>query len=285
MAITVAFRSTVCDVGQTSADGAVGTEPGVASAVRLLHRRHGWTRITITSFIGCALGEGATLNADSQGTPVPGWWVGITIALAALTAAGIIASVIVSAQLRRTPVQVLAAATPIAARHPHRPHAHHWPARHVVLWTVRWLGMLLILFMSVVIVSAPVDGVAYLAGAGKVVTFDPISHQTTCTLTSGTTFCDVSTNGLLETGINWVSATWPSAVPLNKPFPVHLPLWRWGIGGGSLINNDRIAVVAIIVGLLVDAFGVVILIFLVRLARDWRRSRQQRASLASAPAT
>jgi hypothetical protein len=40
--------------------------------------------------------------------------------------------------------------------------------------------MLAILIVAVVSVPAVVDGVAYLAGAERTVTFDPISHQTNC---------------------------------------------------------------------------------------------------------
>jgi len=263
----------------TPVPGTDAVEPDVAAAVRALHRRDGWTRATITSFIACALGEGSYASATSQGTPPPSWFLGIVIALAALTVVSIIAVIAASAQLRHMPPALKAQAAPIAARHRHGSRAHHYPPRHLVSWIVRWAGMLIILFVAVVAIPAPVNGVAYLAGAGPTVTFDPVSHQTNCTQYD----CQTSTDGILETGGVGVSATWPNVVPLGRPFGVREPVWKWGLGE-ALIDSDGIAVVAIVLSLLIEGLAVLVLIRVVRLARTWRRHRQLLTGIASAPA-
>jgi hypothetical protein len=109
--------------------------------------------------------------------------------LAAMTVAGIIAVVVSSAHLRRTAPEVLAQATPIAAQHKHGRCAHHFPPRHLVTWILCWVGLALFLFVAIIGVSAPVDGIAYLAGADKMVTFDPISHNTSCSQNGSSYIC------------------------------------------------------------------------------------------------
>jgi hypothetical protein len=103
-------------VRSTSQPGTDVADPDVAAAVRLLHRRHGWSRAAATCFIAFVLAEGADASAQSQGTPAPSWFVDMIIALGALTAGSIIAAVVYSAQLRRRP--------PRSGRRPPRsPHA------------------------------------------------------------------------------------------------------------------------------------------------------------------
>jgi hypothetical protein len=192
------------------------------------------------------------------------------IVLGALTVLGIVAAVLDTALLRRRPPAVRAQAVPLAAHHPSRPHAHHYPPRHLVTWTLRWVGMLLILFVAVVSVPGVVDGVAYLTDTGNTVTFDPVSHQTNCDQYG----CQASTDGVLETGGAGVNATWPDVVPLGRPFQVREPVWRWGLGA-ALIDSDGIAVGAVLISLLLEAAGVLVLISVVRLARNWRRHRRR----------
>ncbi len=255
-------RSYSCRVRSTSQPGNPGADPDVAAAARLVHRRDGWGRVAIIGFIAFALTYGAYSNAQSQGTPPPSWFLGIVIALGALTVLGIAGSVVDSALLRRRSPDVRAQATQLAARHPSRPHAHHYPPRHWVTWTLRWFAMLLLVSVAVVSVPATVDGVAYLAGAGKMVTFDPVSYQTTCSAGS----CSTTTNGILETGGAGTQATWQDQVPLGKPFKIREPVWRWGLGL-ALISSDGIAVVALVIGLLFQGFAVLVVVALVRLVR------------------
>jgi hypothetical protein len=268
-------------VRSTSQPGTDVADPDVAAAVRLLHRRHGWSRAAATCFIAFVLAEGADASAQSQGTPAPSWFVDMIIALGALTAGSIIAAVVYSAQLRRRPPAVRAQAAPIAARHPGGPHAHHYPPRHLVTWVLRWVGLLVILVVAVVSVPAVVDGTAYLAGGGRTVTFDPVSYQTTC----GQYGCSTITDGILETGGAGVSASWQHVVPLGRPFQVREPVWRWGLGL-ALIDSDGLAVTAVLVSLLIEGTAVLVVVKLVKLARNWRRRhRQPQAAMASASTT
>jgi len=247
-------------------------DPDVAATVRLLHRRQGLGRAAVTSFIAFLLGYGAYADAQSQGTAPPSWFLDMIIVLGALTAASVIAAVVDTALLRRRPPAVRAQAVPIAAHHPSRPHAHHYPPRHLVTWALRWVGMLLILVVAVVSLPAVVDGTAYLAGAGRTVTFDPVSYQTNCDRYS----CGTITDGILETGGAGVSASWQNVVPLGRPFQIREPVWRWGLGL-ALIDSDNTAVIALAVSLLIEGSAVLVLIKLVKLARNWRRRhRQQR---------
>jgi hypothetical protein len=256
----------------TSEPGPPVADPDVAAAVRLLHRRQGWSRAAATSFIAFVLAEGAYANAASQGAPAPSWFLDMIIAVGALTAVSIIAAVVYSARLRRRPPAVRAQAAPIAAHHPRRPHAHDYPPRHLVTWALGWVGLLLILVVAVVSVPALVDGAAYLAGAGRTVTFEPVSHQTNC----GQYSCGTITEGILETGGAGVTASWQNVVPLGRPFQVREPVWRWGLGL-ALIDSDKTAVIALVVCLLIEGGAVLVLVGLVRLARNWRRHRQRTA--------
>jgi hypothetical protein len=253
-------------------------DPDVAATVRLLHRRQGWDRAAITSIIAFLLAYSACASAQSQGAPAPSWFLDMIIVLGALAAVSIIAAVVCSARLRRTPPAVRAQAAPIAAHHPSRPHAHHYPPRHLVTWALRWVGMLLILVVAAVSVPAVVDGTAYLAGAGRMVTFDPVSYQTNCDRYS----CQTITDGILETGGAGVSASWQNVVPLGRPFQVREPVWRWGLGL-ALIDSDKTAVIALVVSLLIEGFAVLVVVKLVRLARSWGRHRQHRTAPAPVP--
>jgi hypothetical protein len=261
-------------VGSTSSPEAEVAGTDVAAAVRLLHRRHAWSRTGVISLFAFLLAAGAAGNASSEGTPAPSWFADIVIVLAALTAVCIIAMAVDSARLRRAAPGVRAKAAQLAARHPGSPRAHHYPSRHKVIWVVRWIGMLLILLVAVISVPAPVDGVAYLAGAEGTATFYPVSYQTTCQYG-----CDTSTDGYLETGGARISASWPDVVPLGRPLRVREPVWRWGLGA-ALIDSDGTAVIAIAVSSLIEVFGVLVMLQLVRLARNWRRHRDRQTSNA-----
>jgi hypothetical protein len=266
-------------VPSSSPPGTPVADPDVAATVRLLHRRQGWGRAAFTCLLAFLLAAGASSSAQSQGTPPPPWFRDMVIVLGALTVICIVAAVVATALLRRRPAAVRAQAVPLAAHHPGRPHAHHYPPRHRVSWAFRWVGMLLILVVAVVSVPGVVDGVAYLAGAGNTVTFDPVSYQTDCYIYSG---CQTSTYGIMQTGGAGVGATWPDVVPLGKPIQIREPVWRWGLGE-ALIDSDGLAVGAILITLLFEAAAVVVVICLVRLARSWLRHRRQRPAPVSVP--
>jgi hypothetical protein len=252
-------------------------DPDVAATVRLLHRRHSWARLGAISLITSLLAYGAYADAASQGTPPPSWFAYMTLAIGALAIVGFAGAAVDGALLRRRPPAIRAQAAPIAAHHRSRLRAHHYPTRHRVLWFLGWVGMVLILGVAVVSVPAVVDGVAYLAGAEHTVTFDPVSYQTNCDQYS----CQTTTDGIMQTGGAGVQASWPDKVPLGKPFQIREPVWRWGLGG-ALIDSDRTAVIAILVSLLIEGAGVLVVVRLVKLARNVRRHRQQGTTPANA---
>jgi hypothetical protein len=252
--------------------------PDVAATVQLMHRRHSWARLATISLITSALGYGAYADAASQGTPPPAWFADIIIAIGALAIVGFAAMAVDSSLLRRRPAAIRAQAAPLAAQHRSRQRAHHYPTQHRVLWFLGWVGMVLILGVAVVSVPAVVDGVAYLAGAEHAVTFDPVSYQTSCDQYS----CQTSTDGIMQTGGAGVQATWPDKVPLGQPFQIREPAWKWGLGG-ALIDSDRTAVIAILVSLLIEGAGVLVIVRVVKLARNVRRHRQQGTTPTSAP--
>jgi hypothetical protein len=169
------------------------------------------------------------------------------VVLGALTAISVIAALVDTSLLRRKPPTVRPRAAPIAAHHPSGRRAHHYPPRHLVTWFLRWVGMLLILVVAVVSVPVVVDGTAYLAGAGRTVTYDPVSYQTNCDRYS----CQTVTDGILETAGAGISASLPNVVPLGRPFQVREPVWRWGLGL-ALIDSDKTAVIAVLVSLLIE---------------------------------
>lgn len=258
--------------------GTLDSGQGVAATVRLLHRRDGWGTVAITSLLAFIFADGVSANAQSEGAPTPFWFQVIIYVLAALTVVAVIAIGVDSVLLRRKPADVRAQAVPLAARHRSRPHLHHYPPRHRVLWALRWIAMLFILVVAVVCVPAVCDGVAYLTGAEKTATFDPVSYQTNCDQYS----CQTSTEGILSSsGGQIVQAAWPDVVPLGQPFQVREPLWRWGLGA-AMIDGDGTAIGAILIGLLLEASGVLVVVYIVRLTLNWLRHRRQRQSAASA---
>ena len=129
-----------------------------------MHRRHGWSLTAGTSLVAFWLGYGCILNGNDEGATAPPWFVDLTIALAAMVVVSMIAVVAYHVRLRRMPLAVLTEAAPLAKNHPHGPHSHHYPPRHLVTWVLRWIGMVVILIVAVVSVPAVVDGTAYLTG-------------------------------------------------------------------------------------------------------------------------
>jgi hypothetical protein len=51
-------------------------------------------------------------------------------------------------------------------------------------------------------------------------------------------------------------------------------MWDWGFGA-ELINDAAAAIAAVVLGVLVDGFCVLLLVFLVKLANGWGRYRPQ----------
>jgi hypothetical protein len=135
--------------------------------------------------------------------------------------------------------------------------------------------MALIVFVAVICFSGVVDGIGYLAGAGKSATFTGQSYDQSCGSLRGG--CQTVTDGTATRNGVSVSTTWPDRVPLGQPFAVRESVWSWGVGG-SLIDGDGTAVAAIILSLLLDAAAVAVLVLFARMIRNWLRHRRRPAS-------
>lgn len=249
-----------------------------AAAVRLLHRRHGWSVTAAWAGLAFLLSYGAYLNAVNEtGTDSGSGPFIMRVIIAATAALTLIALVIVaveSQRLRRLPAELRTAAAAEAKHHPVRAHAHRYPPRHHLSWLVGWVGMALIVFVAVVCFPGLVDGAGYLAGAGKSATFTGQSYDQSCGSYRGG--CLTVTDGVLTRNGVSVSSTWPDQVPLGRPFTVREPVWNWGVGG-SLIDGDGTAVGAILVSLLLDAAAVVVAVLFARMVRNWLLHRRSAA--------
>jgi hypothetical protein len=262
------------------ADPAVpGTDPGVAASARLLRRRQRWSRAAGTLIVLGLLGWAAGHEASSSGTPPPLWYQLVIAGFGAVGVACAAVAVLQSVRLRRSSQETRASADRIFAQDQARQSARHYPRWNALFQVVLWAGMLMIVAVAVVSVPAVVNGVAYLAGAEKTVTFDPVSHETVCHTRGG---CEVVTEGIMETGGQGTEASWPHEVPLGKPFPIRQPYWQWGLGA-ALIDSAVIAVVAILVSLLIQAFAVFIVGRMFIRIRARRRHRREVAAMASVP--
>jgi hypothetical protein len=256
---------------------AAGPDPAVAAAVRRLLSRQGWSRAAGALLVLAALAALGGHEASSSGTPPPLWYQLAVAGTGALTAVCAAVAAAQTFRLRRSSPGVRARADALFAEYRARQGARHNRRWTVLVWAVLWAGALMIAAIAVVSVPAVVNGVAYLAGAEKTVTFTPVSHETVCHTRGG---CETVTEGVMETGGRGTEATWPHEVPLGKPFPIRQPLWSWGLGA-SLIDSPAIAVVAIVVSLLIEVGSVFIAVRLARRVRNRWRHRRELAVLGS----
>jgi hypothetical protein len=150
---------------------------------------------------------------------------------------------------------------------PVRAHPYSYPRRHRLSRIANWIGLLILLGVGVAVLPILVDGVGYLTGAETSSVFLPLSYSQEC----GRDGCNTVTDGTLASG---ASVIWPRRVPLGQEFPVREPLWDWGFGA-QLINDDAGAIAAVVLGVLVDGFCVLLPVFLVKLARRRGRHGQQ----------
>jgi len=259
---------------------AAAADPEVTASARLLRRRQVWSRTAGTLVVLCLLGAAAGHEASSSGTPPPLWYDLVIAGFGALGLACAVLAVIQSARLRRGPQEIRAPAGKVFAEQQARQSARHYPRWNALFLVILWTGVLMIVAVAVVSVPAVVNGVAYLAGAEKTVIFDPVSHETVCHTRGG---CEVVTEGVMQTGGQGTEASWPHEVPLGRPFPIRQPFWQWGLGA-ALIDSAAIAVVAILVSLLIQAFAVFLVLRLISRARRRWRHRREVAAMASAPA-
>jgi hypothetical protein len=257
-----------------SPDSAAGSDPAVAAAVRLLHRRRGWIWATVVSVVAflVACGVLGSLAPDASGAGLGVASVFILL-LGATAVVALVACVVDTVRLHRLDPGVRAQARPRTVHHPVRAHAYGYPPRHRWTWVFSWLVMAIVLGLGVVSLPALVDGVGYLAGAESTATFLPTSYGQIC----GRGGCSNVTYGYLGTGAAAAPATWPHQVPIGQPFTVREPLWNFGFGA-QLIDGDGSAIAYIFLGVLLDGFSALILYALYKVVRQWVRRRRRPAS-------
>jgi hypothetical protein len=254
------------------------TDPELAAAVRLLHRRRGWIWATVISVVAWLVAAGL-LGALAPGGSGAGVAVGsvfiLLLTVVALT--GLVASVVDTVRLHRLDPGLRARARPRTAHHPVRAHAYRYPPRHRFSWVFGWIMMAVVFGLAIPALPGLVNGVAYLAGAESTTTFLPLSYSQDC----GRGGCHTVTDGILANG---ASATWPDEAPLGTSFTVREPLWNWGFGSG-LLDGDGGATGSVIAGVIFDGFALLVLYALVKLVRQWlghrRDSRQPLGSAVS----
>ena len=254
----------------------VSSDTQLARTVHLLDRRRGWGWTAAGGFLAFLLASAVYSNRYSATGSGPVAILVIMMVLAALTIIVLVVAIVDSVLLRRRSAVLRWQAVSFEDQHSRRAHAYRYPPRHGLSFLGAWVLLACVLGLGVLFLPGVVNGISYLSG-GNSVMFVPQSWQTTCSYYSSSgNVCSTSTDGILETGGAGMSATWPEQVPLNHPFLVREPLWKWGLGA-ALISNDRIAIVAICVSLLFIGAAVVVVIFFVKMVRDWLLYRTQKA--------
>jgi hypothetical protein len=257
-----------------------GTDPGIAATVHLLHRRRGWSWVLASSCV--ALLALVVIRASL--------WAGATGAVAVLSDAGLIlllamavaAVIMVITDTGRLHRRHPAVRTAAASRTSHHPVAHH-PFRapvhdrasHVFVWFI----LSIVLFVTALSLPDQVNAYAYVAGAGKSVTFMPQSYSVSCHAGRGGGGCSTTTSGVLETDPP-ISVSWDGQVPLDQPFQVRQPVWA-GMTTPTLMNGNT-AADGIGGGLIFDIASACVIAGFVHMARRARRRRRAAVSPATA---
>ena len=258
--------------GGTTGIPDTGTHPEVGAAVRLLHRRRGWgwtgggslLALVVFSVIGSHLWA----NASGALGVISGL---VVLVLLALTVVGLVMAVVDTVRLHRRDRAVREQARTRTFHHPLIAHAYRYPPRHHVS---AWFGRLLLLGCLVLAIGYlpdQVNGVAYLAGAGPTATFFPTSYGQDC----GRGGCYTITNGTLVAGGRAIPASGPGTASLGLPMTVRAPVWNgWG-AAVSLTGDTANAIIAIIVGLFLDAVGVLAGLALIKMTQHWLKRRRE----------
>ena len=249
-----------------------GTHPEVDAAVRLLHRRRGWGWTGGGSLLALVvftvIGSHLWANASGALGVISGL---VVLVLLALTVAGLVMAVVDTVRLHRRDGAVRDQARTRTSHHSLIAHAYRYPPRHHVS---AWFGRLLLLGCLVLAIGYlpdQVNGVAYLAGAGPTATFFPTSYGQDC----GRGGCDTITNGTLVVGGRGIPASWPGTASLGLPMTVRAPVWNgWG-AAVSLTGDTANAIIAIIVGLFLDAVGVLAGLALIKMTQHWLKRRRE----------
>jgi hypothetical protein len=259
-----------------------GTHPEVDATVWLLHRRRGWGWTGGGSLLALVvftvIGSHLWANASGALGAISGL---VVLVLLALTVVGLVMAVVDTVRLHRRDRAVRDQARMGTSHYPLVAHAYRYPPRHhVSAWFSRLL-LLGCLVLAICYLPDQVNGVAYLAGAGPTATFFPTSYGQDC----GRGGCDTITEGTLVTGGRGIPASWPGTASLGLPMTVRAPVWDGWSGTVSLTGDTANAIIAIIVGLFLDAVGVLAGLALIEMTRHWLKRRREPALSGRGPLT
>jgi hypothetical protein len=249
----------------------------VANLVRLHHRRRGWAFVATGSAIGLAAYAGIDASLPGSRTGTAEAFSAIPVfALAALAVAGLAVVIVDTSLIHRADAALQMSAKVSVSHYPWYAHAHRWPPRHPGSWMAAVFMLLAMTTITVYIVPQEVNAWAYVAGAARQNTFNPVSYSTSCSIIGrhGVS-CQTMTQGYLSR--SGTKVIWGSQVPLDRPFSVRDPVWAWDTGR-ILINGEGSAITTIIAGLFFDGIAILLLYVLVVLTRDTSPRRIQRRS-------
>jgi hypothetical protein len=245
----------------------------VANLVRLHHRRRGWAWVAIGSVIGLVVFAGVGVNLSGDLTGTAGTLSAIPVfVLLALVLVGLVVVADDTSRIHRADAAVRVGAKGSVSHYPLYAHAYRYPPRHHGSWVFAIFMLVTMTGITLAILPAEVNSWAYVVGAGKQDTFNPVSYGQACSgLHRGG--CHLVTEGYLSK--SGADVTWGSQMPLGQPFSVRDPLWAWGTGR-SLTSGDGSAIANIVAGLFFDGVTLLLLYTLVVIGRHTSSRRSQR---------
>jgi hypothetical protein len=247
------------------------TDPVVAATVHLLHRRRGWSWVLASSLVAVAALVAIRASLWAGATGALAVLSDITlILLLAVAVAAVIMVITDTGRLRRRHAAVRTAATSRTSHHPVAHHPFRAPVHDLASHVFVWLILSIVLLVTAASLPDQVNAYAYLAGAGRSVTFLPQSQSVSCSTGRGGG-CSTTTDGVLETHPP-VSVVWNGQVPLGQPFSVREPVWA-GWTTPALMNGNT-AAIGIGGGLIFDLATAGVIAGFVHMVRRARRRRR-----------
>jgi hypothetical protein len=258
-------------VPQTPARRDTSESSDVAKVVTLHHRRRGWAWVATGSVIGLVVyaGTGVNVSAGTLGV-IP------VFVLLALVLAGLVVVIADTSRIHRADAAVRVRAKGSVSHYPLYAHAYRYPPRHRGSWVFAIVMLVAITGIAAFILPAEVNSWAYVVGAEKQDTFNPVSYGQVCV--GGRGACHTVTEGYLSKSGAYV--TWGRRVPLGHPFRARDPLWAWGTGR-NLVSGDGSAIPTIVAGLFFDGVALLLLYVLIVIVRETSEppGRSQRMSV------
>jgi hypothetical protein len=256
-------------MAQAPARRAASESSDVARLVRLHHRRRGWAWVATGSVIGLVVYAGIDIKLFENLTGTAETLSVISVfVLLALALVGLVVVIVDTALIHRADAGVQVSAKGSVSHHPLYAHAHRFPPRHPGSWVAAIFMLVVMTGIAVYILPPEVNSWAYVVGAGRQDTFNPVSYAQVCAGMSVRTGggCHIVTEGYLSKSREHV--TWGSQVPLGQPFSVRDPLWVWGSGRNlDTYTGDGAAIPTIVAGFFFDAVALLLLYILVVIVR------------------